>query len=82
MLYADMKFDDNTAFISYLDSKKYGRPCMTDLPPELGRAIITQMLNTPPVDDEKMKTEANRLLANIIRAEEEANKRNVCISVK
>ena len=74
------EYDD--MIVSYLDSKKYGRPCMTDLPPELGRAIITQMLNTPPVDDEKMKAEADRLLANIIKAEEETIKKNVCISVK
>ncbi|MBQ7068814.1 MAG: DUF4160 domain-containing protein [Synergistaceae bacterium] len=63
------EYDD--MIVSYLDSKKYGRPCMTDLPPELGRAIITQMLNTPPVDWEKMKAESARLSAEFLKMRQE-----------
>ncbi len=32
------------------DTVRYGKPCMTNLPPELGRAIIKEMLNTPKPD--------------------------------
>lgn len=40
---------------------RYGKPNMTNLPPELGRAIFEQMLNTPPSDLKKMKEEADML---------------------
>ncbi len=32
------------------DTRRYAKPCMTNLPPKLGRAIIKQMLSTPKPD--------------------------------
>lgn len=29
---------------------RYGKPCMTDLPPELGRRIISEIMSTPRPD--------------------------------
>ena len=40
--------------------KRYGRPCMTDLPPDLGRSIIETIINTPPPDRTIMEREAAR----------------------
>ena len=31
----------------------YGKPCMMNLPPELGRSIIDQILNSKRVSDEE-----------------------------
>ncbi len=39
---------------------RYGKPCMTNLPPKLGRMIIDAILNTPPFDSTKMEREAAR----------------------
>ena len=38
--------------------KRYGKPCMTNLPPELGRSIINTIMNTPPPDLTKLKRKA------------------------
>ena len=63
-------------------STRYGQPCMTNLPTELGREIFRQILNSPKPDDEAMKAEAERLEMEMIRimeqmdAEREALSRN------
>jgi len=44
---------------------------MTNLPPDLGRAIFKHILNTPPVDDEKMKAESARLVAEMLKIRKE-----------
>ena len=43
------------------DVSRYGKPNMTNLPPELGRAIFTQILNTPKPDRERLHQEALKL---------------------
>ena len=45
----------------------YGKPKMTDLPRDLGRAIFEQILSTPPPDDDKIAEEANRLEAEMVK---------------
>ena len=49
-------------------STRYGQPCMTNLPTELGRAIFKQILNSPKPDDEAMREEAIRLEKEMIKA--------------
>lgn len=43
------------------DTIRYTKPCMTNLPPELGRAVIKQMLNTPKPDREAIEKRVRRL---------------------
>ena len=48
---------------------RYGKPCMTNLPPELGRMIIDAIRNPPPFDRTKLEREcarAERRLKQII----------------
>ena len=40
-------------------STRFAKPNMANLPPELGRAIIEQILNTPKPDDDALEKEAN-----------------------
>lgn len=37
---------------------RYGKPCMTNLPPELGRQIISEILNTPRPDQSILDAKA------------------------
>ncbi len=55
---------------------RYGKPCMTNLPPELGVAIFKQIMNSPRPDVEKMEAECDRLIEKFvaIREREEAEK--------
>ncbi|MBQ9367486.1 MAG: hypothetical protein IJT83_06875 [Victivallales bacterium] len=39
---------------------RYGRPCMTDLPPGLGRMIIHTIMTSPPADLTILKRETAR----------------------
>ena len=63
-------------------STRYGKPCMTNLPTELGRAIFNQILNTPKPDYDAMEKKARALEKEMIRimeqtdAEREALSRN------
>jgi len=48
---------------------RYGRPCMADLPPELGRMIFEAIKNSPPFDRAKLERKcvrAERRLDKII----------------
>ena len=48
---------------------RYGKPCMTDLPPELGRMIFDAIMNPPPADHTILEREvarAERRLEKII----------------
>lgn len=49
---------------------RYGKPCMTNLPPELGARIFKQILNSPVPDREKMRAESRRLVEEIVKARE------------
>ena len=44
---------------------RYGKPCMTNLPPKLGRQIIQEILSSKPFDDTKLKAQNQRLLARL-----------------
>ena len=47
---------------------RYGKPCMTNLPPELGRMIIDAIRNPPPFDRTKLERDLHA--AVYIRAAE------------
>ena len=56
---------------------RYAKPCMTNLPPELGRSIFTQILNTPAPDRKKMKAASAELLKAMVQErDKEDEKRN------
>ncbi len=55
------------------DTVRYGKPCMTNLPPELGRAIIKQMLNTPKPDRDEIKARVRKLEKQMFEAREREN---------
>ncbi len=37
------------------DTVRYGKPCMTNLPPDLWESIINQMLNSPKPDEDALE---------------------------
>jgi hypothetical protein len=43
------------------DTRRYVKPCMTNLPPELGRAVIKQMLSTPKPDRDAIEARVRKL---------------------
>ena len=54
-------------------STRYGKPCMTNLPPELGRAIFNQILNTPKPDFDAMEKKARALEGEMLKVREQEN---------
>lgn len=48
------------------DTVRYGKPSMTNLPPELGARIFKQILSSPVPDREKMRRESARLLNEMV----------------
>lgn len=51
---------------------RYGKPSMTNLPYELGKAIFEEIDNSKPVDKIKRKKEANDFIKRVL----EERKRN------
>ena len=54
-------------------SNRYGKPNMTNLPPELGRGIFRQIMNTPRPDFDRIHQEAQkveRAIVNVRRNED------------
>ena len=49
------------------DVIRYGKPNMTNLPTDLGKAIFKRILSTPVPDRNKMKAESAELLKEMIR---------------
>lgn len=43
------------------DIRRYVKPCMTNPPPDLGRAIFKEILSTPNPDFEAMEIEVRKL---------------------
>lgn len=54
---------------------RYAKPCMTNLPPELGKSIFTQILNTPAPDRKKMKAESAKLLKAMVQERDREDER-------
>ncbi len=50
---------------------EYKKPSMTNLPPELGKAIFMQIINAPAPDRAKMKRESDELLNDMIKVRDE-----------
>jgi hypothetical protein len=44
---------------------RYGKPCMTNLPPKLGRQIIRETLFAKPSDNSSLEEENRRVLAKL-----------------
>ncbi len=55
------------------ESTRYGKPCMTNLPPELGRAIFKQMLNSPKPDEDAIEEKVRKLEKKMIEARKREN---------
>ena len=49
---------------------RYGKPCMTNLPHDLGMAIFKQFLNSPVPDREKMRAESRQLVRENVKVRE------------
>jgi hypothetical protein len=49
---------------------RYGKPCLTNLPEDLGKAIFKKILATPAPDRAKMKAESEALLKEMIEERE------------
>ena len=50
----------------------YGKPSLTGLPPELGRRIFEQILNSKPVTDAERAVKTKAAIERIKKAEKEA----------
>ena len=48
----------------------YGKPSMTDLPPELGRRIFEQIRNSKPISDEERAARSKAANERLRKAEE------------
>ena len=46
---------------------RYGKPCMTNLPPELGTQIFRAILAMKPCDEKKMQAANRRMLARLAK---------------
>ena len=49
---------------------RYRKPCLTNLPTDLGQEIFAKILSSPPQDRKQMREEANRLLTSMLAARE------------
>ena len=61
--------------ISFMDETRYRKPNLNNLPYDLGRAIIDEILNSEPVDRKRLRKEADELEAKIIKIRREEAKR-------
>ncbi len=55
------------------DTVRYVKPCMTNLPPELWRAIIKQMLNSPKPDEDALEARVRKLEKQMLEARKREN---------
>ncbi|MBR1657093.1 MAG: hypothetical protein IJ697_01325 [Synergistaceae bacterium] len=55
------------------DTVRYVKPSITNLPPELGRAIFKQILSTPVPDRAKLRAESNKILEKMVALREREN---------
>ena len=46
-------------------TNRYGKPCMTNLPPELGKSIFRQILTAPVPDERKLRASCRQILARL-----------------
>ena len=56
-----------------MNTIRYGKPCMTNLPLELGRAIFNQILNSPKPDFDAMEKKARALEGEMLKVREQEN---------
>ncbi len=52
---------------------RFGKPCMTNLPGELGRKIIGEIMSAVPPDDLELREESQKLMEKLKKAETEKN---------
>lgn len=46
---------------------RYGKPCLTDLPPELGHMIFDAIIHSEPFDYTQLKKDCKRLNKELAR---------------
>ena len=51
----------------------YGKPCLTDLPPELGRMVIDAIIHSEPSDHTQLKKDCKRINRQLARIGEHGN---------
>ncbi|MBQ1537621.1 MAG: hypothetical protein IIZ73_04795 [Ruminococcus sp.] len=44
---------------------RYGKPCMTNLPPELGRQIINEIMNSPRPDAKVLHEKSQKAMEEL-----------------
>lgn len=52
-------------------TKRYGKPCMTNLPADLGKSIFSTIMNTPLPDDRAVDRKAAEVEDRIRKARNE-----------
>ena len=56
---------------------RYGKPCMTSLPPRLGRMIIDAILNPPPFDSTKLNRDCEKVERKLAKIAAEVRKHGI-----
>ena len=54
----------------------YKKPSLTNLPPDLGKSIFEQILNSKPMSDDERRRITNEEISRIIEAEKKNGRRN------
>ena len=60
---------------------RYGKPSMTNLPTELGRAIFKQMLNSPKTDEDAIEKKVRDLEKTMIEARKREGSERVSLAI-
>ena len=55
---------------------RYGKPCLTDLPPELGRMVIDAIIHSEPFDNTQLKKDCKRINRQLARIGAKGNSPN------
>ncbi len=58
------------------DTVRYGKPCMTNLPHDLWKSIINQMLNSPKPDEDALEARVRKLEKKMIEARKREDTQN------
>ena len=55
---------------------RYGKPCLTNLPPELGRMVIDAIIHSEPFDNTQLKKDCKRINRQLARIGAKGNSPN------
>lgn len=60
--------------MTFEENRNAMRHLMANMPPDIGKKVIEQIMNTPKVDEAKMRKEAERLEMEMLKAREKEQK--------